>query len=360
MLYPLVTVLLCTYNDEKYVAEAIQSILNQSYKNFEFLIVNDGSTDGTKDIILSFKDERIRYLEHSENKGLEDSKNWGLEEAKGKYIAYIDGDDISEPDRLQLQLNYMEEHPETGICSTRKILFGLENRVLEHGEHDFEIRGYALFGTPMEHPSCMVRTEVLRKHHIKYRKDFYVAEDYPFMVDLLEKSKAYCVQIPLIRKRIHNQRISVLKKEIQNESAARASRMAFKVLLGVEAGEKERFAFKRCWTSKPELTDLAILENLKNKIIIEGELSSDDIEFRQYIKNRISKTISDLQTKLKTFPDRIEELRVKVEELGREVEKQKTLNVSTKNELEAMRQSLSWKITAPLRWLLKIFLKIFR
>ncbi len=349
----LVTVLLCTYNDEMYVAEAIQSILNQSYTHFEFLIVNDGSTDGTKDIILSFKDERIRYLEHLENKGLEDSKNWGLEEAKGKYIAYIDGDDVSEPDRLKLQVNYMEGDPETGICSTRKTLFGLENRVLKHGEHDFDIRGYALFGTPMEHPSCMIRTEVLRKHNIKYRKDFYVAEDYPFMVDLLEKSKAYCVQVPLIKKRIHNQRISVLKKEIQNESAARASQMAFKVLLGVEAGEKERFAFKRCWTSKLELTDLTILENLRDKIKIEEGVSDYDIEFRGYIKNRISKAISDLENKLKSFPSTMEELR-------REVEKQKTLNTKTKNDLEAMRQSLSWKITAPLRWLVGLFLRIFK
>ncbi len=287
-----ITVLLCTYNDEVYIAETIQSILDQSYKNFEFIILNDGSSDGTKDIILSFDDERIRYLEHKENKGLEDAKNRGLDEAKGKYIAYIDGDDLSEPDRLRIQLEYMEAHPETGICSTRKTLFGKENKTPFHVKEDLKIRARALFGTPMEHPSCMIRTEVLRKHNIKYRKDFPVAEDYPFMIDMMKVSQAYCIPIPLIRKRIHDQRISVLKKKIQNESAGRASQLGFKILLGIDADTEERFAFKRCFFSKSEVDDLVILEKLISKIEINGQLSSRDLEFRQFVKDLISTSIS--------------------------------------------------------------------
>ncbi len=294
---PLITVLLCTYNDEAFIAETIQSILDQTYKNFEFIILNDASTDGTKDIILSFTDDRIRYLEHEENKGLEDGKNWGIEEAKGKYIAYIDGDDLSEPERLKIQVKHMEEHPEVGICSTRKTLFGTVNNTPSHVEHDLKIRARALFGTPMEHPSCMIRTEVLRKHNIKYRKDFPVAEDFPFMIDVMEVSKAYCIQIPLIKKRIHDQRISVLKKKIQNESAARASQMGFRVLLGVEAGAEERFAFKRCFFSKSELEDIATLEKLKDKIRMEDSLSSRDLEFRQFVNDLISSSISKLITR---------------------------------------------------------------
>jgi len=353
---PFITVLLCTYNDEAFIAETIQSILGQTYKNFEFIILNDGSTDGTNNIIHSFVDERIKYLEHSENKGLEEAKNWGLDEAKGKYIAYIDGDDISEPDRLRVQMDYMEAHPETGICSTRKVLFGLVNKPLAHVEHDLELRMRALFGTPMEHPSCMIRTEVLRKHNIKYRKNFPVAEDYPFMIDLMEITQAHCIQIPLIRKRIHDQRVSVLKKEIQNESAARASQLAFKVLLGIEGGVEERFAIKRCFVSKSNIEDLTALGNIRSKITLNGQLSSRDIAFRQYILDHISKSIFKIHSQLKRYQSIPEEIKTTTKEYNKEFVKQKVL----KNENDALHKSLSWKITAPLRTIVGVLLNIIK
>ena len=107
---PLVSVLMAVYNGEKYLLEAIESILNQTYTNFEFLIINDGSTDSTEEIILSYSDQRIRYIKNEQNLKLIASLNKGLDLAKGKYIARMDADDISLPDRLEKQVNFLERN----------------------------------------------------------------------------------------------------------------------------------------------------------------------------------------------------------------------------------------------------------
>src|SRR6187397_2012165 len=104
---PLVTVLMSVYNAEKYLREAIDSILNQTYRNFEFIIINDASTDGSEAIINSYKDERIRLISNSQNLRLTASLNKGIDLAKGKYIARMDADDASLPERLQKQVTFM-------------------------------------------------------------------------------------------------------------------------------------------------------------------------------------------------------------------------------------------------------------
>lgn len=241
---PLISVLLCTYNDALYIHEAIESILNQSFKDFEFLIIDDGSTDQTAAIIQSFSDERIVYLKNATNKGLEFSKNRGIEVAKGKYIAYMDGDDKSKPNRLQKQFSLMEANPTIGICGTFIRQFGLETGIYSPPKTDLEIRLIALFNTPMPHPTCMIRREVLLKNKIRYRMDFPAAEDYPFMVDLLTKTRAYNFPKALYLYRIQENSISATKTEIQQESTERGGLFAFKKLLGVEVTAEEKSSLR--------------------------------------------------------------------------------------------------------------------
>lgn len=114
---PLVSVLLCCYNGERYIKETIDSVLNQSYSNFEFIIWNDGSTDNTESIIKSYHDKRIRYFYHS-NLGLGRSLYLACHEIKGKYIARIDADDICLKDRLKTEVCYMERHPSCSLVSS--------------------------------------------------------------------------------------------------------------------------------------------------------------------------------------------------------------------------------------------------
>src|SRR6185295_3491651 len=115
---PQVSVLMSVYNGEKYLKEAMESILNQSFPDFEFLIFNDSSTDSGREIILSFNDPRIVLVDNEKNIGLTKSLNKGLSLAKGKYIARMDADDISDAGRLNEQVNYMEKNSDVAVCGS--------------------------------------------------------------------------------------------------------------------------------------------------------------------------------------------------------------------------------------------------
>lgn len=122
--FPLVSVLMPAYNAEVTVVEAMQSILWQTYPHFEFIIINDGSTDATRERILSVSDARIRYYENEVNQGLVYTLNRGIDLCRGKYIARMDADDISLPTRFEKQVEVMEKSPNIIVCGTEVSLFG--------------------------------------------------------------------------------------------------------------------------------------------------------------------------------------------------------------------------------------------
>lgn len=166
LLKPQISVILPAYNAEKYLHEAIDSILNQTYKNFELIILNDGSTDKTEEIILSYVDPRIRYIKNEENLKLIKTLNKGIVLARGKYIARMDADDISLPDRLEKEFDFMEKHPDISACSSK----------VYHLRGDKIKKGYfypcvtpegcafcSIFRTPLSHPASFFKTDVLRK-----------------------------------------------------------------------------------------------------------------------------------------------------------------------------------------------------
>jgi len=115
---PKISVIMSVYNGEGYLREAVESILNQTFTDFEFIIVNDGSTDGSLEIIQSYKDERIKVINNGENIGLTKSLNKALKQARGEYIARQDADDISLSNRFEEQIKYFEEHPEVSLLGT--------------------------------------------------------------------------------------------------------------------------------------------------------------------------------------------------------------------------------------------------
>jgi glycosyltransferase involved in cell wall biosynthesis len=114
---PKVSVVMSVYNNESYIREAVESVLNQSFKDFEFIIINDGSTDRTREILTSYTDERIRLFDQ-ENRGLTISLNRGLSLAKGSYIARMDGDDISDPERFAEEVRFLEQNEKIGLIGT--------------------------------------------------------------------------------------------------------------------------------------------------------------------------------------------------------------------------------------------------
>lgn len=163
---PLVTVLMSVYNGEKYLSEAIESILNQTYKNFEFLIIDDGSTDSSKKIVKSYNDSRIKLIENEENIGLTRSLNKGIELSKGKYIARMDADDISFPERLEKQVDFMENHEDVAVCGSCAGIINekdIEYSSFINPETSAEIKVALFFFNPIAHPTVMIRKDVLNE-----------------------------------------------------------------------------------------------------------------------------------------------------------------------------------------------------
>jgi glycosyltransferase involved in cell wall biosynthesis len=206
-----ISVVLAVYNGEKYLKEAIDSILSQTFSNFEFIIINDGSTDSTPDIISSYGDSRVLCFNNAINKGLIYSLNKGLSESRGKYLARMDADDISLPQRLQLQYDYLEAHPDVGICGSNvEAFFNTKQKsvIIRFPETDKLIRVFTFFQPPFSHPAVMMRREVLVKNNLSYTDKFLHSEDYALWVELLKYTKTYNIPSILLRYRIHEESVT--------------------------------------------------------------------------------------------------------------------------------------------------------
>ena len=192
---PILSVVMSVYNGEKYLDEAIQSILNQTYKDFEFIIINDGSTDNSLEIIKKYKnqDERI-ILINRENKGLITSLNQGIEKTKGKYIARMDADDISLPQRFEKQIQLMEKDS-LDICGGDYLSIDSDGSLLSL---NLTPKGCALCTlslvskVPFAHPTVMIRKEFLDKNVLKYgQSDYKKAEDLDLWIRMYEKGAKF-------------------------------------------------------------------------------------------------------------------------------------------------------------------------
>lgn len=177
-LHPKVTVLLPVYNGGLHLKEAISSILSQDLSDFEFLIINDGSTDNSPETINSFKDPRIRVINNETNLGLIKTLNNGIDSARGDYIVRMDSDDISLRQRLRKQVSFMDANPEVGICGTWVRTFGKKRETWKYPVTHDEIKASLLFRTCFAHSSVIMRTAMLKEHGLYYDENFIYAEDF--------------------------------------------------------------------------------------------------------------------------------------------------------------------------------------
>ena len=207
---PRITVLMPVFNCEAFVGEAIESILDQSFSNYEFLIIDDASTDNTRVIVKSYQDPRITLIEKVHNTGYTRSLNYGLSIAKGVYIARMDGDDISLPERFEKQVSYMDGHPEVVVCGTIYSIIGsdaVKKVPITHDDCKVQLLKKTCFG----HPTVMMRQSVFEAHGIKYDVTKEPAEDYDLWVTLLAYGKFYNLPEVLLNYRVHDTQISVKK-----------------------------------------------------------------------------------------------------------------------------------------------------
>lgn len=219
---PLVSVLLTVYNRET-VIDTIMSILKQSYQNFEFIIIDNNSTDNTVKMIQELKDPRIKIFVNEENKGQVFSLNKGLTYCTGKYIARIDADDLASTDRLLLQVSYLEEHPEVVAVGSNFQTIDSRNRVLANHKMpltDKGIRAYMLMDSPFAHPSVTMRTEIINQYKLFYNTEYKISADYKLWLDLSAYGELANLPQSLLMYRIgdndSNNNINILINDVEN------------------------------------------------------------------------------------------------------------------------------------------------
>lgn len=197
------------YNAEKHIGEAISSVLNQTFTDFEFLIINDGSTDSTEKIIRKFNDDRINLVRNSSNLGLITTLNKGLELAKGKYIVRMDSDDISLPERLMCQFDFMEMNISVAACGGWTKMFGGSRlRLFKLNKiRSEDIPAMMFIDPPLSHPSAIIRKSVLQKYNIRYDSRYLYCEDYKLWFDLSKVGKLANIHMILLRYRLSGEQI---------------------------------------------------------------------------------------------------------------------------------------------------------
>ena len=206
---PKITVLMPVYNCELFIKEAIESILNQTYSDFEFLIIDDASTDQTISIIKKFSDPRIQLIEKPLNTGYTNSLNHGLEIARGEYIARMDGDDISLPERLEKQFIFMEANEAVVVCGTLYRIIGTD-KICDHPSDHDAIKVKLISGCYIAHPTVMLRSEFIRGYNIQYDVEMEPAEDYDLWSRLVFMGKLANLNEVLFYYRVHENQTSSL------------------------------------------------------------------------------------------------------------------------------------------------------
>ena len=256
------------YNGERFLVECIDSIVNQTFTNFEFIIINDGSTDGTGAILERYAqvDDRI-FVHNQENQGLTASLNTGCKLARGEYIARMDGDDISFPDRLAKQVHYMETHPEIGILGTWIEYIG------ENGERYGQwhtptqpvLIGWSLiFGTCLAHPTVIMRSDVLESLQY-YRPEALHVEDYDLWTRASFSTKLANLPEVLLQRRKRADSICAQHAQTQTENAVKVMQWMSERLLGSSVST-ESLSYLRRTVKGPSLSSLDQIETVANLV----------------------------------------------------------------------------------------------
>lgn len=205
---PKVSVLMPVYKtNENYLRDAISSILNQTYTDFEFLILDDCPDDSREEIVKSFNDKRIKYIKNDQNLGITPSRNKLIDMAKGEYLAVFDHDDISLSTRFEKQVQYLDEHKDVGVVSC-KIKTMIGGKISKNPTNDTDIKLALMRVCALTHPAAMIRKAVLIENNIRYEEEFSPAEDYALWCRLIPFTKFHNINEVLFHYRDHAENTS--------------------------------------------------------------------------------------------------------------------------------------------------------
>jgi hypothetical protein len=224
MTLPTVTVFIPVFNREKYVAEAIQSILDQTFTDFELLIIDDGSTDKTREVIQTFNDQRLRVYHNETNQGLQAVANNAIYLARGRYFARLDSDDVAEWNWLETLIYFLEKNPQYGIVSGGIQWFDSQSKRGSHPSETMDygfLKIYQFFFCPLIQGSMLVRTAILREFLYQH---VAIAEDYELFTRILVEHGGIVLKNKLVNVRVHDTNISLL----QNKATLEAVRQIYR------------------------------------------------------------------------------------------------------------------------------------
>ena len=209
---PRVSVIMPVWNCDSFVGEAVQSIVVQDFPDWELIVVDDASTDQTAKKVISINDPRIRLIQNETNRGVGNSLNTALATSRGEYVARMDGDDISAPDRLSQQVLFMEAHPEVGICGGWMQTFGHRDAVWRYPTDCEQLRCALLFRSELAHPTVMIRRSAFPEWPNLYRP-LEVAEDYDFWARASNYTQMCALPKILVNYRLHESNISKVRQD---------------------------------------------------------------------------------------------------------------------------------------------------
>lgn len=226
---PKVSVVMSVYNGEKYLAEAIESILNQTFRDFEFIIIDDASVDNSCKILEEYKkkDERIILLKNEKNLGLTKSLNIGIKKAQGEYIARMDADDISLPKRFEKQVDFLNKNKEISLLGSAIEIIGKQNLKHQIIFVPSKIKNIFYHHNPLIHSTWMFRREVLDK--VNYDEKYFYAQDYKFLANLIKnKLKFTNLNLKLVKFNLNNNTLSQKKNVLQRYYSLQVRKYLFK------------------------------------------------------------------------------------------------------------------------------------
>lgn len=234
---PRVSVIMPVYNNAQYVQGAIHSILVQTYTDFELIVIDDGSTDGSAYLISQITDPRVRKVYHPQNRGLVSSLNEGLSMATGEYIVRMDSDDLSTPDRLGVQVSFMDQNPSIEL-SGAAYTTSIGGRPKVNPIHHEEISTWLLFHCCICHPTVIMRNSMVHRLGVQYDNNYPHAEDYELWNRLAPQIQTSNLPINLLFYRLHTSQVSNRFRAIQNDSARKVRQRQF-AQLGLQLSDEE-------------------------------------------------------------------------------------------------------------------------
>lgn len=300
-----VSVIMPLYNAEKYVYKTIQCILNQTYKDYELILINDYSTDGTMDIVNRIQDSRIKIIHNECNRGIAFSRNVGLENAKGKYIALMDDDDLAPIDRLEKQVEFLDENRNIDAIGGRYCLIDESDCVYQMAPEALEnpkyVKASLMFLDPLGNGSMMFRKKVVLDNNIRFQDDCLGMEDYLFWVEFskhgvisnLKDVLLYwrCVKGNETTKMLEQKRMARADKFFEIQKYAMES-------CGIKLSNNNLMLFKQMfpegkWTNKASKSELRELYNVMKDIIRQAEQKQlDNVEeIRIICRKQFSKRV---------------------------------------------------------------------